>query len=73
MNGLLINAVEHKEKIVVFYIDAKNNVTERVIRVISIDEDTIVAYCYYRKQVRMFKLGNILAAGSVRKKNKMGA
>ncbi|UJL47677.1 hypothetical protein KFZ58_07390 [Virgibacillus sp. NKC19-16] len=73
MEGLLIHSVEQKEKIAVFYMDVKNNVTERVIRVISIDHDAIVAYCYYRKQVRTFKLKNILAAGPISQKNKMGA
>ncbi|SEP61077.1 hypothetical protein SAMN05216232_0341 [Virgibacillus subterraneus] len=67
MNGLIQHSVDTKEKIVIFYMDHKNNVTERYIRVINYNDDKILAYCYYRKQVRTFKRNNILSVGPARK------
>nr|WP_026681324.1 hypothetical protein [Priestia megaterium] len=68
MKGLLNRSVENKQKIIIFYIDSNSNVTERYIRVLEVNEKSILAYCYYRKKVRTFKLENILLAGSVRKR-----
>jgi len=67
MKGLFLRSIENKEKIIIFYMDSNNNVTERYIRVLNIKENYILAYCYYRKQVRTFKLDNILSAGLDRK------
>lgn len=68
MNGLFFRSKENKEKIVIFYIDQDNHVTQRIIRVIDIKQDAVVAYCFWRKKVRTFKLENILSAGPVRKR-----
>jgi predicted DNA-binding transcriptional regulator YafY len=59
--------MQQKEKIMIFYIDSASNVTQRYIRVVRITDKVAVAYCYYRKQVRTFKLDNILSAGPARK------
>ncbi len=58
----------YKNKIIIFYIYSNNQVTERYIRVLEIKENSILAYCFYRKQVRTFNIKNILSAGKVRKK-----
>ena len=71
MKGLFLRAAENKEKIVIFYMDVNNEITERYVRVIKIHGDSILVYCYYRKKVRTFKLDNILSAGPVR--NGVGA
>ncbi|GIO26371.1 hypothetical protein J43TS3_09820 [Ornithinibacillus bavariensis] len=68
MKGLFQQSIDNKEKIVIFYIDNNNNVTQRFIRVISMNGNTIVAFCYWRKKVRTFKLENILSAGPNRKR-----
>ncbi|MFS0672061.1 hypothetical protein AB1K81_02570 [Ornithinibacillus sp. 179-J 7C1 HS] len=68
MKGLFQRSIENKEKIVIFYIDNKNNVTQRFIRVISMDDNSIVALCYWRKKVRNFGFENILSAGPINKK-----
>lgn len=39
-----------------------NEITERKVRVTSIKENEITAYCYLRHQYRHFKKENILAA-----------
>ena len=69
--SLFKQSLQHKSKIMIFYIDGSNNVTQRIIRVVNIEEDSIVAFCYYRKQVRTFKLNNILSVGPI--KNRVGA
>ncbi|KNE22491.1 hypothetical protein [Virgibacillus pantothenticus] len=68
MLGLFKNSLDNKQKLIIFYIDSDNKVTERYIRVIEIKENSILAYCFYRKQVRTFNMENILSAGKVRKK-----
>ncbi|WP_339213972.1 hypothetical protein [Ornithinibacillus sp. FSL M8-0202] len=68
MKGLFHRSIENKEKIVIVYIDSKNNVTQRYVRVISMDDDSIVAFCFWRKKVRTFKFENILSAGPIRRK-----
>ncbi|MGM0941946.1 MAG: hypothetical protein ACQEWU_13450 [Bacillota bacterium] len=68
MKGLLNRSAENKQKIIIFYVDNNNNVTERYIRVLEVNDTSILAYCYYRKKVRTFKLKNILSTGPVRKR-----
>mgnify|MGYP001025034413 CR=1 FL=1 len=68
MLGLFKRSIESKQKIIIFYIDSENKVTERYIRVLRIDKDSILAYCFFRKQVRTFNMENILSAGYARKK-----
>ncbi|MGJ9458699.1 hypothetical protein [Oceanobacillus sp. CF4.6] len=68
MKGLLIRSMENKEKIVIFYIDQENTVTQRFIRIKSIHDNSVLAYCYYRKKVRSFRLDNILSCGPVKRR-----
>lgn len=53
--------MKKNQKLMIFYMDSCNNVTQRMIRIINKKDDAIVAYCYYRKGVRTFKLSNILS------------
>jgi len=71
MKGLFLRSIEEKEKIIIFYMDGNNNVTQRYVRVLKLNDTFMLAYCYYRKKIRTFKLENILSAGPVRKR--MGA
>jgi len=68
MNIILNRSVQLKEKIMLFYIDSTNNVTQRYIRVIRINDDSIIVYCYWRKKARTFKLDNILSVGPSNKR-----
>ncbi|WP_067727683.1 hypothetical protein [Oceanobacillus damuensis] len=68
MKGLFLQSMENKEKVVIFYIDQDNNVTQRFIRVIHISDTSILAYCYYRKKVRSFRLDNILSCGPIKRR-----
>ncbi|WP_179134548.1 hypothetical protein [Oceanobacillus timonensis] len=66
MIGFLTNAIEQKNKVMIYYMDQDYNVTQRIIRVVGIDDKKILGYCYYRKQVRSFKLENILSFGQLK-------
>jgi predicted DNA-binding transcriptional regulator YafY len=68
MLGLFKRSIESKQKIIIFYIDSENKITERYIRVLQINEKSILAYCYYRRKVRTFNMENILSVGKARKK-----
>ncbi|CEI81327.1 hypothetical protein BN997_01145 [Oceanobacillus oncorhynchi] len=67
MVGLLNKSLYEKEKIMIYYIDSDGKVSQRIIRVVGIDEEKVLAYCYYRKQVRSFKLENILSCGQIKR------
>lgn len=67
MTGFLTNSKERKEKIMIYYMDSKGKVSQRIIRVVGMNEEKVLAYCYYRKQVRSFKLENILSCGQVKR------
>lgn len=63
MKGLLYRSMEQREKIMIMYLDQKEQLTQRYIRVLTIHDDHILAFCYWRKQMRTFKLNQILAIG----------
>jgi hypothetical protein len=44
-------------------------VTQRNIRVIDMNQDTVKAMCYLRHQPRMFKKDSIIAADYIRHKH----
>lgn len=62
MNHYFIESINTKKKIEIIYLSQDNKTTQRTIRVIKINEDKILAYCFLKKQVRIFKIENILAA-----------
>lgn len=67
MVGLLNKSLYEKEKIMIYYMDSKGKVSQRIIRVVGVDDKRVLAYCYYRKQVRSFKMENILSCGQVKR------
>ncbi|WP_077705247.1 hypothetical protein [Virgibacillus dokdonensis] len=68
MNSMLQWSKENKQKLVLFYMDQNNRVTQRFIRVIEIYEDSFIAFCFYRKEVRRFKFSYILSCDRVKRK-----
>ncbi|WP_284141056.1 MULTISPECIES: hypothetical protein [unclassified Virgibacillus] len=68
MIGLFHRSVQNKEKLMIFYIDSTNHITQRIIRVLDVNEKQVLAFCYWRKQVRTFKLDKILSADVLRKR-----
>ncbi|WP_164214924.1 hypothetical protein [Virgibacillus sp. YIM 98842] len=65
MQSTLVHFVESQEKIMIYYLDADGNITQRIIKVIDVHNGNMLAYCYYRKRVRSFKLVNILSWGKI--------
>ena len=59
MKGLLLRVVESHEMLEMIYLSNKGEITQRVIRVEKVGDQSFRAYCYKRKQVRTFKLSNI--------------
>lgn len=44
------------------YLDHSGRLTQRYVRVITISDDLLVGYCYYRRKPRSFARKNILSA-----------
>lgn len=48
-------------KLEMIYIDHNNKITKRTIKVLKANDDILLAYCYNKRQVRTFKINNILS------------
>ncbi len=70
MKGLLLRSLEEHMPIEMIYISSNNQITQRKIVVTEINPSTIRAYCYLRRQTRLFKLDNILSVMVPRKYNR---
>ncbi|PFR93545.1 hypothetical protein [Priestia megaterium] len=57
----LRKAFNESRNIEIMYLGGKGEVSQRVIRILEINEHTIKAYCYYKKAVRLFKIENMLS------------
>lgn len=68
MKKLLQRSVQTKQRLEMIYLDSDNQVSQRIIRVININDNMILAYCFTRKKVRTFKLDYILSVEPVRKR-----
>lgn len=64
---LLKQALEQQSPISIIY-ERNNTFSQRKIKIIKLNEDTIWAYCYYRKDFRQFKLKHILSVENPRKR-----
>lgn len=51
-----------EHKILTIMYQKKDEITQRNIKVLKIDDTEIEAYCYLRHNIRHFKKDNILAA-----------
>ena len=71
VKSIFQQSIENKQKILIYYIDSKNNLTQRIIQVRSMNDDLLLAFCFWRNKVRTFKVDNILSAGPIKKR--MGA
>jgi predicted DNA-binding transcriptional regulator YafY len=62
VNYILQYSLEQDCVITIFY-QKGSDITVRNIKVLDIRDGNVSAYCYLRKQLRVFKLENILSAG----------
>ncbi|MGN7398612.1 hypothetical protein ACTHO0_02060 [Cytobacillus praedii] len=67
MSGLLLKAAVSGAILEMIYLDCKGDISQRRIKVLSVNEESFRAYCYIRMQQRTFKTSNILSVGPVRK------
>lgn len=71
MEKILMRSMQTGQKLEVIYLSNENQVSQRFIRVIKLNGDMVMAYCYSKRKVRTFKLDNILSVGPLPKR--MGA
>lgn len=61
MNGLLLRSMNENIPVEMIYMSESKQISQRIITVTSINGSTIRAYCFLRKQSRLFKIDNILS------------
>ncbi|MEH7342782.1 hypothetical protein V7122_02660 [Bacillus sp. JJ1532] len=66
MRSLLLKAAASGGILEMIYLDCKGNISQRKIKVLSVNKESLRTYCYVRKQQRTFKISNILSVGPVR-------
>ncbi|MDQ0174231.1 hypothetical protein [Bacillus chungangensis] len=73
MNGLLMRALESKEKLEMIYLSNSNEISQRQIRVIEVNKQSFKAYCFLRKQYRIFIISNVLSMQPLQNKHRGSA
>lgn len=68
MHGILSTAIESQTPIEMIYLSKDGSITRRVIKITKLDGEKVKAYCYLRKNYRVFSLSNILSLSPLRKK-----
>ncbi|MFC7060779.1 hypothetical protein [Halobacillus seohaensis] len=68
MNGLFIRSAEDKQNLEMIYLGSNEQLSQRVIKVVSVKKDDILAYCYSRDQLRTFKKENVMSVYPYKKK-----
>lgn len=69
LKGILNRALLEQTPIEIIYMSQNGVLTQRLIKIIEINENTIKAFCLLRKRKRTFKLENILSASPKNKRN----
>lgn len=70
LRGILLRAIESQTPVVMIYLSIDGSFSQRKIRVVDMNEDRIKAYCFLRKNYRVFCLSNILSVSPLSKKYK---
>lgn len=58
---ILKNALMDHKSVMIIY-DHEGEITERLIKVIRVENNNIIAFCCLKEDIRKFKIDNILAA-----------
>ncbi|MET3682220.1 putative DNA-binding transcriptional regulator YafY [Alkalibacillus flavidus] len=61
MDHLLKQSIQNRQKLELVYIDEQHRMTQRIVTIIKIDDDRLLAYCFTKRGVRSFQKDNILA------------
>lgn len=70
MFGILKNALENRTPVEMIYMSGKGDITQRIISVYDVNEKHIKAFCHTKKQIRIFKIENILSVMPYKQKRK---
>jgi predicted DNA-binding transcriptional regulator YafY len=73
MKGLLLRTLEKGEFLEMIYQSDKGILSQRVIKIEKLNGEYLIAFCYIRKQMRKFKLSNILSIAPIKSKYRKGA
>jgi len=57
----LKKAFNERKNLEIMYLGKDNIVSQRVIRILELNEHIVKAYCYQRKALRFFKIENMLS------------
>lgn len=68
MIRLLKRAVASHSKLEMIYINKEKQISQRVIKVLDVEDQTVKAYCYTHRQFRTFNINNILSIGPIQKR-----
>ncbi len=63
----ILKASQEQNKMISIMYQKGNEITQRNIRVLSVEGDNVKAMCYLRHEPRVFRKKDILAAGYCRK------
>jgi predicted DNA-binding transcriptional regulator YafY len=63
MKGILNRAFESGEILTMIYMDDKGQLSQRRIRIRTINDNQFSAYCFTRNKLRTFKMNNVLSIG----------
>lgn len=61
MNGLILRSISENLPLEVIYISEKQELSHRKLIIKEINGSTVRAYCLLRRQIRTFRLENILS------------
>lgn len=61
MKGILYRAMEERKPVEIIYLSKRNSFSQRKILIKELRGSTILAYCLYRKQMRIFNLNHIMS------------
>jgi len=64
VNGILKRAMENHQPVELIYYGANHKISQRVVRIVYISDTHIKAYCFTKRQLRMFRKENILSCQS---------
>lgn len=68
MKGILLRAVTDKKPLEMIYMSKDNRISQRVIRVIAVNDTKVKAYCYTKNQYRVFNIDNILSVAPAKRR-----
>lgn len=61
MRKTIERAVRRSQTVDIIYIDKSSQVTKRRVKMLKLDKQSVITYCFIRRSIRRFKIDNILA------------